>query len=144
MMSGMPAAAPVRPEGKQAVVLYDGDCRLCQKSVALLQALDWLHCLRYVNVRDPAARQTVALPVPLERLLEEMHVLAPDGQSYSHGFRAFRWLAWRLPLLWFLLPFLYLPGAAWLGQRFYLWVARRRFRLLPCHGGVCHLSKPKD
>ena len=34
---------------------------------------------------------------------------------------------------------LYIPGVPGLGQRLYLWVARNRFRLVPCHGGVCTL-----
>jgi predicted DCC family thiol-disulfide oxidoreductase YuxK len=78
---------------------------------------------------------------PLEpgRLLQEMHLLTPDGSKIYHGFEAFRWMAWRLPLLWPLAPFLYLPGMKPLGQRLYLLIARNRFRLVPCHGGVCTL-----
>src|SRR5262249_58515133 len=124
---------------KQAVVLYDGACPLCRKSVRLLRGLDWFNVLAFADVRDP--EQVPALPVPVapKRLLEEMHLLSPDGAHVYHGFRAFRWMAWRLPLLWALAPFLYLPGMESLGQRVYLWVARNRFRLLPCHGGVCTL-----
>jgi hypothetical protein len=66
-----------------------------------------------------------------------MHVVTPDHRHVYHGFAALRWLAWRLPLLWPVLPLLYLPGVPALGQRLYLWVARNRFRLVPCHGGVC-------
>lgn len=74
------------------------------------------------------------------RFLEEMHVLTPDGTRLLSGFAALRWLAWRLPLLWPVAPFLYLPGMATLGQRLYLWVARNRLRLVPCHGGVCTIQ----
>jgi hypothetical protein len=79
-------------------------------------------------------------PLEPNRLLEEMHLLTPDGRGILHGFGAFRWMAWRLPPLWPLLPFLYLPGMTSVGQRAYLWVARNRFRLVPCHGGVCSLA----
>ena len=34
-------------------------------------------------------------------------------------------------------PLLYLPGVPQIGQKIYLWVAKNRFRLVPCHGGVC-------
>jgi hypothetical protein len=108
--------------------------------VALLRRLDWLSALGYVDVRDPMQTLLLHVPVPPERLIEEMHLLTPDGGEVLHGFRAFRWMAWRLPLLWFLVPFLYLPGMATVGQRAYLWVARHRFRLVPCHGGVCTLA----
>jgi predicted DCC family thiol-disulfide oxidoreductase YuxK len=123
-----------------AQVLYDGQCPLCRKSVELLKSLDWLHRLSYVNVRDPAEVPRCDPPLDPDRLLEEMHLLTPDGRHVYHGFTAFRWMAWRLPLLWPLLPFLYLPGMATLGQRAYLWVARNRFHLVPCHGGVCTLD----
>src|SRR5205823_7866931 len=101
--------------------------------------LDWLHRLAFVNARD---RENLPPGVPAPergRLLEEMHLLAPDGYRLYHGFAAFRWMAWRLPLLWPLAPLLYLPGVPSLGQRAYLWVARNRFQLVPCHGGVCTL-----
>jgi predicted DCC family thiol-disulfide oxidoreductase YuxK len=125
--------------GRKALVLYDGDCPLCRKSVRLLRGLDWPGALGFVNVRDPEQAPDLPAPVPRQRLLEEMHLLTPDGRHVYHGFEAFRWLAWRLPLLWAAAPFLYLPGMRALGQRLYLWVARNRFRLLPCHGGVCTL-----
>jgi predicted DCC family thiol-disulfide oxidoreductase YuxK len=122
----------------QAQVLYDGQCAFCRKSVDLLRRLDWLHRLTYVNARDPGQLPAGA-PLQPERLLQEMHLLTPTGQHVYHGFGAFRWIAWRLPLLWPLAPLLYVPGVSALGQRLYLWIARNRFRLVPCHGGVCTL-----
>src|SRR5262245_9919975 len=134
------AQAPSRSARKQAVVLYDGACPLCRKSVRLLRSLDWYNALAFANVRDPEQVPQLPQPVEPKRLLEEMHLLTPDAGHIYHGFRALRWMAWRLPLLWALAPFLYLPGMESLGQRLYLWVARNRFRLLPCHGGVCTLA----
>jgi predicted DCC family thiol-disulfide oxidoreductase YuxK len=127
----------------QAQVLYDGQCPLCLKSVATLRRLDWLGRLRYVNVRDEANVPKREPSLDPNRLLEEMHLIPPDGQKVYHGFGAFRWMAWRLPLLWPVAPFLYLPGMARLGQWVYLWIARNRFRLVPCHGGVCALPPGK-
>ena len=122
----------------QAQVLYDGQCPLCLKSVALLKRLDWLGRLRYLDARD-RENLPVAEPSP-GRFLEEMHLLTPGGQRLLSGFAALRWIAWRLPLLWPIAPLLWLPGMAAVGQRLYLWVARRRFRLVPCHGGVCTIQ----
>jgi predicted DCC family thiol-disulfide oxidoreductase YuxK len=133
-------APPASPLAKRALVLYDGHCALCRKSVALLQRLDWFKRLGYLDVRDSERLQGVVLPVPPDRLLEEMHLLPQGGQKFYHGFTAFRWMAWQLPLLWPLVPFLYLPGMASLGQRAYLWIARNRFRLVPCHGGICKIG----
>jgi predicted DCC family thiol-disulfide oxidoreductase YuxK len=125
----------------KARVLYDGDCALCRKSVGLLRRLDWLGKLDYVNARDESDVVLRRPPVAGAPLLEEMHVLTPAGDLYR-GFGAFRWLAWRLPACWTIAPLLYLPGVPWLGQRIYLWVARNRFHLVPCHDGVCEIKQP--
>jgi predicted DCC family thiol-disulfide oxidoreductase YuxK len=129
----------VRANPHRAQVLYDGQCPLCRKSVAMLQRLDWFGVLTYVDVRDPDQLAACDLVVERSRLLEEMHLITPGGRCLFHGFAAFRWMAWRLPLLWPVAPFLYLPGVPTFGQRAYLWIARNRFRLVPCHGGVCTL-----
>jgi predicted DCC family thiol-disulfide oxidoreductase YuxK len=125
----------------QAVVLYDGQCRFCAASVSLLRRLDWLHRLAFADARDREQLPGGEPPVEPDRLLEEMHLLPPNGGRLLHGFGALRWIAWRLPLLWPVAPLLYLPGVPALGQRLYLWVARHRFQLVPCHGGVCTLPR---
>jgi predicted DCC family thiol-disulfide oxidoreductase YuxK len=131
-----PRARPL--DRAQAQVLYDGNCSLCLKSVGWLKRLDWMRQLSFVNARDWEKMAVRGPSLEPARLLQEMHLLTPRGRVF-HGFYAFRWMAWRLPPLWPLLPFLYLPGMATAGQRVYLWVARNRFRLVPCHGGVCTL-----
>lgn len=125
----------------QARVLFDGDCAFCQKSVALLRKLDWLGRLAYVDVRDASQPVLQAPHVATAPLTDEMHVLTADGRDLYRGFAALRWLAWRLPLLWPVAPLMYIPGIPALGQRLYLWIARNRFRLVPCHGGVCTIQR---
>jgi predicted DCC family thiol-disulfide oxidoreductase YuxK len=127
----------------KAQVLYDGQCPFCRRSVALLKRLDWLGRLSYSDARDRAHLPAGPPSLDPNRLLQEMHVVTPDHRHVYHGFAALRWLAWRLPLLWPVAPLLYLPGVPALGQRLYLWVARNRFRLVPCHGGVCAVP-PKN
>jgi predicted DCC family thiol-disulfide oxidoreductase YuxK len=121
----------------KALVLYDGQCPLCQRSVRLLRRLDWMGRLDYLDARKPETVPAGTPPLDSARLLEEMHVVTP-ARRVLHGFAALRWLAWRLPLLWLLAPFLYIPGVPWLGQKLYLWVARNRLHLVPCHG-ACKL-----
>ena len=121
----------------KARVLYDGECAFCCKSVELLKKLDWLCKLAYVNVRDESQPILKRPPVVGAPLLEQMHVLTRDGQHFYGGYRAIRALAWRLPLTWLAAPFLYLPGMTYLGQKLYLWIARNRFKIVPCEHGVC-------
>jgi predicted DCC family thiol-disulfide oxidoreductase YuxK len=128
-----------RVDDRQAMLLYDGQCPFCIRSVKLAKRLDWLNRLRPVDARtvtDPA------VTISPDRLMEEMHLITPGAAQIYNGFGAFRWMAWRLPLLWALAPFLYLPGVPTMGQKIYLWIARNRFQLVPCHGGVCQTRLP--
>lgn len=125
------------PSDRQAVVLYDGECPLCQRSVAILKRLDWLGQLRYANARDRAAWPETNIVLDRDRMLEEMHLVTPNRQSVYAGFDAFRWMAGRVPLLWGIWPMLFLPGVPWLGHRIYRWIAKNRFHLVPCHEGEC-------
>lgn len=127
----------VNEPATKARVLYDGDCAFCCKSVELLQKLDWRNKLECINVRDDRQAFLKEPPIAGAPLLEQMHVVPANGQEIYGGYRAIRWIAWRLPLTWLFAPFLYLPGMTWLGQKFYLWIARNRFKIIPCEHGVC-------
>jgi len=123
------------------IVLFDGNCELCQRAVRLLRRLDWLHRLQFVNSREPGSVPRTDPPLDPARLMQEMHAIAPSGRVY-HGFGAFRHMAWRVPLLVLIAPFLYIPGVPFVGQRLYLWIARNRFHLVPCHDGQCQIHRP--
>jgi predicted DCC family thiol-disulfide oxidoreductase YuxK len=121
----------------RVIVLFDGQCAFCRKAVSLLRRLDWLGRFDCRDARDVANLPPSGDPLDPQRLLEEMHVVTPDRKRAYAGYRAVRWIAWRLPLLWPLAPFLHLPGAVWLGSKLYRWIARNRFKLVPCRHGVC-------
>ena len=123
----------------KAVVLYDGECALCRKSVGIAQRLDWWNRIVFQDARDTDRYPPSAMPLELPRLLEEMHLVTPDRQRAYAGFDALRWMAWRLPLTLPLAPLAYIPGVPWLGHRVYLWVARNRLNLVPCHDGACRV-----
>lgn len=131
----MMKTAPTYGKAEHAIVLFDGECPLCRKSVAILRKLDWLGMLEYRNARESDKLPESPLPLDPKRLLEQMHLVT--RKRVYVGFAAFRWMAWRLPLLTLFAPLLYLPGVSVLGTRLYMWVARNRFRLVPCHEGVC-------
>ncbi|MCZ2343831.1 MAG: DUF393 domain-containing protein [Bacteroidales bacterium] len=131
------------PAPGHGVVIYDGECALCQKSIAILRRLDWRNRLAYHNAREFETLPPATVALEPSRLLEEMHVLTPDRARAPSGFRAIRWIAWRLPLLWPIAPLLYCPGVLWFGQKLYLRIARNRFDLVPCAHGACAVRRPK-
>jgi predicted DCC family thiol-disulfide oxidoreductase YuxK len=132
----------VTTKSPKAIILYDGRCPLCQKSVALLRRLDWLRRLSYQDARDVEHLPATNVPLDPERLLQEMHLLTPDRQRTYSGFKAFRWIAGRLPVFWLMWPLLFVPGIPWLGRRIYRWIARHRYHLVPCRNGTCAVTPP--
>jgi predicted DCC family thiol-disulfide oxidoreductase YuxK len=101
--------------------------------------LDWFKAVDFKDARDAANIPSMDPPLVPSRLLEEMHLVTSDLKKSLHGFKAFRYISWHIPLLLLMAPFMYIPGIPWLGQKIYLWVARNRFNLVPCKDGICHL-----
>jgi predicted DCC family thiol-disulfide oxidoreductase YuxK len=110
---------------KPVVILFDGHCGLCLRSIFTLQMLDWLGILQYANFRDNDVRKKEAPDVTLGSLDKAMHIRLSDG-TYLNGFDAARRLAWHLPPLWIAIPFLYIPGVAPIGRRIYAKIADSR------------------
>jgi predicted DCC family thiol-disulfide oxidoreductase YuxK len=134
-------APPTDPAPGKTIVLYDGHCAFCQRGVRILRRLDWLGRLHYQDARDVAHLPPCGDPLDPHKLLDEMHVVPPARRRARAGYGAMRWLAWQLPAGWAVAPLLYLPGVPWLGTRLYRWVARNRFKLVPCSHGVCQLPR---
>jgi predicted DCC family thiol-disulfide oxidoreductase YuxK len=104
-------------------VLYDGHCGLCQRSVRILQGLDLLEQLEWVDFR------TTNVDVDTSRLEHEMAVVA-RGRVYF-GFSAYRVIAWRIPWFWPVAPLLYVPGVRPVGDAVYRRLAERRHAVCP-------------
>jgi predicted DCC family thiol-disulfide oxidoreductase YuxK len=135
---------PNDPAPGRGVCLYDGECRFCQKSVRLLQRLDWFRRVHCQNCRDVPNLPPCAEPLDAARMLEEMHVVPPARDRALAGFPAVRWLLWRLPLTAPFVPLLYIPGVPWIGQKVYLKIAANRYGLVPCdETGTCKVSLKK-
>jgi predicted DCC family thiol-disulfide oxidoreductase YuxK len=107
------------------VVLFDGRCGFCKRSIFVLSMLDWLHRLQFSSYHDPDHKKRYASHLSSETLNAEMHVRLSDG-TFRKGFFAFRAMAWHLPALWIFAPFLYIPGVSVLGSVAYSWVAEHR------------------
>ncbi len=114
--------------GQRYAVVYDGDCKVCGRTVKLLAKWDRNHDLEIIPSQAPAVRERFPWIPPsayVESLLviriqdgktwqaaaavEELLKILPKGRSVS-------WL-FRIPLV--------RP----LAERFYRWFARNRYRL---------------
>ena len=107
------------------LIFFDGHCGLCTRAANTLRALDWLHRLQFVDFQNAQERERYAPEIPYEDLDRSMHAKFPDGKIRT-GFSAFRAVAWHLPLLWIIAPFLYLPGVKLIGDQIYTKISDKR------------------
>jgi predicted DCC family thiol-disulfide oxidoreductase YuxK len=106
-------------------LIYDGNCKLCRRTIASLRTLDVFRRVTYLNALDDGAIYSSSLNwLDSDKLLRDMHAVV--GKTASVGFDAYRALAFRIPLLWPLLPFLYLWPISAVGGRAYRRVADSR------------------
>lgn len=108
---------------------FDGTCGLCQRSRRVLEALDWLGSLRFV---DQSAVSPERLPVSVAIANSGMPMTTGDGRVYV-GFPAVRRALMRTPLGMIVAWPLYLPGLSQIGTRAYGMIAANRH-------GVCKVS----
>lgn len=106
-------------------VIYDGHCGFCRRSVEQLKVMDLFDKCTYIDFHSVSLVQ-VHPDLTKEMAASQMYVVTPDQKIYG-GFFAFRQLAWLMPMMFPLLPFMYLPGAQWLGSRIYRLIAQNRY-----------------
>ena len=120
--------------GQPIVVLYDGNCKLCRRTMSLLLALDWLKQLKPINAFHREQFTAMGLGhLDDAALMIDMHAGERRGTDWhvTKGYDAYQRIAWRVPLLWSTLPIVYLPPVAAIGRRIYRRVADTRACSIP-------------
>ena len=116
------------------LLLYDGQCGFCVASIRRLAVLDVLGALELRDFHQVDELARLHPDLTPQQCHSRMQLIEPNGRL-TDGFYAFRRMSWRVAGLRLALPFLYLPGAGWIGQRVYDAVAKRRF--LFHRGPIC-------
>ena len=69
---------------RRPILLYDGSCGFCRRSVALLVRLDPDHRVARVDMTSAAAEPLMSTISPARRQ-QSMHVIRPDGRVLHAG-----------------------------------------------------------
>jgi predicted DCC family thiol-disulfide oxidoreductase YuxK len=105
-------------------MIYDGHCGFCKRSMAGFLAFDGL---RQIQIRD--FRTDPSDVVSDEQMKQALYLVLPDKRALP-GFEAYRYVVLRVPGLWWLIPFFYIPiFSRLLGHPIYNWIAANRSRL---------------
>jgi predicted DCC family thiol-disulfide oxidoreductase YuxK len=121
-LSGLGAAWKRKMGGMEMV--YDGTCGFCKRSMAWFLAFDGLG---QIQIRD--FRTSPSPVVSDEKMKTALYLVLPDGRALP-GFETYRYVVLRVPGLWWLIPFFYVPLFSRLfGHPIYNWIAANRSRL---------------
>jgi predicted DCC family thiol-disulfide oxidoreductase YuxK len=123
------------------VVLFDGACPLCRRTVRVLGALDWLGRLRFEDATDAATRERLAPGLTEAAVLVEMYTIDPAGGRHA-GYDGYLWIARVVPLLWPVAVIGRVPGIRRLGHAIYRLVAANRIRRGRCTDEICAPAIP--
>jgi predicted DCC family thiol-disulfide oxidoreductase YuxK len=117
---------------REWTLIYDGECEFCRRQVDFIVRCDRTGCLTAVPFQGVVLER---YGVGREAAEQAMQLVAPSGAVWS-GAAAARELVSLLPRL---RPFGWLfrvPGAMFLAERAYRWIARHRHRF-GCASRVC-------
>lgn len=127
--------------------IYDGLCVLCRQSRKIIDALDWLHRIEFLDIHNWSEVERRYPTLDFETAMGQMHAVTSDGRLIG-GFEGVRRLLRDLPLGFPIWLILHIPGMNWLGNKVYRFIARNRYRInralgaLVCETGACKVHAP--
>lgn len=116
-----------RFEERPYTVIYDGDCKVCGRLVAVLRSWDRKQLLAIAPSQTPGLQARFPW-IPAEAYRQSMHVIGPDGQTWQ-GAAAIERLLDVLPKGKLVSWVFSIPFARPVAERFYRWFARNRYKL---------------
>ena len=114
------------------VLIYDGDCEFCRRQIRLVERFDTRGRIEAVSFQ---AIDLAAYGVTRDAAEQAMHVVSPTGRVWR-GAGAARQVSKLLPSLRPLAWLFHVPGAMFVAERVYRWVAKRRHRF-GCDSAGC-------
>ncbi|MGO8736074.1 MAG: thiol-disulfide oxidoreductase DCC family protein, partial [Terriglobia bacterium] len=125
---------PKPGQSERYVVLYDGQCEICQACISWLTALDGRKKTSPVPISAEAIA-TLDTRLTLEACLQQLHVLTP-GRELLVGWDAVACLARLFPATWLIGILGSIFPFRTLGRLLYGFVAANRYSLSKCRGGA--------
>ena len=118
------------------VVIYDGECVFCRKSVKWLDAWVGKDQLAYLSLHDPYVAE-LCPELTHDQMMKQIYLISRDGGAAHGGAEAIRYLSTRSWKLWIAAPFLHFPMSMPLWQWMYQQVAKRRYLIAGKKNEAC-------
>jgi len=123
------------------LILFDGECALCNRSVRFLIRRDRRRRFLFAPLQGTSAAAILKSPIPLDSLILVEGFRSDKQRLFRYGKGALR-ICWHLGGLYRLLGFLsFLPR--WLVDPPYRWIARNRHTLFRGDAGELELEQER-
>ncbi len=122
--------------------IYDGTCVICKQTKRIVNALDWLHRVEFLDLHNWSEVEQRYPGLDYDQAMGQIHVVTSDGQLRG-GFEGVRRMLRDLPLGYPVWLLLHIPGMDWLGDKVYRFIARNRYQINKffgapvCEDGTC-------
>jgi predicted DCC family thiol-disulfide oxidoreductase YuxK len=132
----------------QLIVLYDGNCVLCLKSIEGLSKLPTTVPLKLLPLQQADVSELFHDAVSVDDLLAQIHVIERHGEAQRvfRGPDAIIRILRTVPSLAWLEKFYRLPGCRSIASLLYRLIAKYRYRLFgktdECDSGACQIHRP--
>ncbi|WP_121606025.1 DCC1-like thiol-disulfide oxidoreductase family protein [Virgibacillus sp. Bac332] len=128
---------------KTVIVLYDGWCPFCIKSINKFRKLDWLKRIEFQSFRESST--SLPLGVDISMLERRMYSIILPTNKLENGINSINRICKNIPFLWFFVPLLSLSSKIGMGQKVYDWIANRRtiFPTGSCNEKTCEIPIKK-
>ncbi len=122
-----------------AMIIYDGDCGICQRSLNFVLNRSRNNPTALPNQKLAQFPELAYIP---QKLADEMVLWVENGKIYA-GSQAIAEIFKTMPAFWRLFGFLInLPGLRSVSQMIYLQIARRRHKISELlYGKACEMPK---
>jgi predicted DCC family thiol-disulfide oxidoreductase YuxK len=124
------------PGPSTLIVLFDGGCPVCRRTVRTLRRLDWRGRLQFADATVAEHRARIAPGLTEAEAMQQMIAVDRDGRR-AGGYDAMIRIAREIPLLWPIGLAGGWPGIRQAGVQVYRAVAAKRRRSGRCSDELC-------
>lgn len=109
------------------LVIFDGDCGFCKRTVDLIKKLDWLKKFEFVPFQAKGILEKNK-QITKEMCEKEIYLVKPEGK-YFGGYDAFKIMTVFMPSTFLISWFFFLPGVTHIGRFVYKLIAKNRHKI---------------
>ena len=124
---------------KSIIIFYDNQCPNCTRFTTNIKKLDWFHLIIIKKLRNSnhiGEFKTIDLEKAKIKMASYIH------NKWYYGYNSMFFIFSKIPVLWIILPLLYVLKITKLGELFYNeFATKRKIITLNCENNNCAINR---